>query len=102
MPRPLEPETYASEGYQEVVRDHGITCSLSRRGNCHDKAAMESWFSTLELELGETFDAIRTGKALLFDYIEVFDNQQRRHSSIGSASPAQHERAACQSRLMAA
>ena len=94
--------TYASEDYQEVLRDHGITCSMSRRGNCHDNAAMESWFSTLKFELGETFESIRRGKDQLFDYIEVFYNQQRRHSSIDYATPAQYERQATESRLMAA
>jgi putative transposase len=86
--------TYASEDYQEVLRDHGITCSMSRRGNCYDNAVMESWFSTVKFELGETFESIRRAKDQLFDYVEVFYNQQRRHSSIGYASPAQHERAA--------
>jgi len=94
--------TYASEDYQEVLREHGITCSMSRRGNCHDNAAMESWFSTLKFELGETFESIRRGKDQLFDYIEVFYNQQRRHSSIDYATPAQYERQATESRLMAA
>ena len=83
--------TYASEDYQEVLRDHGITCSMSRRGNCHDNAAMESWFSTLKFELGETFESIRKAKDQLFDYIEVFYNQRRRHSSIGYVSPAHYE-----------
>jgi putative transposase len=63
---------------------------------------MESWFSTLKFELGDSFESIRRGKQQLFDYIEVFYNQQRRHSSIGYATPAQHERAAVASRLMAA
>ena len=84
--------TYASEDYQEVLRAHGITCSMSRRGNCHDNAAMESWFSTFKFELGETFESIRRGKELAFDYIEVFYNQQRRHSSIGYLAPAELER----------
>ena len=94
--------TYASEDYQEVLREHGITCSMSRRGNCHDNAAMESWFSTLKFELGDTFESIRRAKDQLFDYIEVFYNQQRRHSSIDYATPAQYERQATESRLMAA
>ena len=94
--------TYASEDYQEVLRDHSITCSMSRRGNCYDNAVSESWFSTLKFELGETFESIRRGKDQLFDYIEVFYNQQRRHSSIDYASPAQYERQATESRLMAA
>ena len=84
--------TYASEDYQEVLRAHGITCSMSRRGNCHDNAAMESWFSTFKFELGETFASIREGKDQAFDYIEVFYNQQRRHSSNGYVSPAERER----------
>ncbi|MBE7448960.1 MAG: DDE-type integrase/transposase/recombinase [Kofleriaceae bacterium] len=63
--------TYASEDYQEVLRAHGITCSMSRRGNCHDNAAMESWFST-KFELGETFASIRHGKDEAFTYIEAF------------------------------
>jgi putative transposase len=85
--------TYASEDYQEILRDHGITCSMSRRGNCHDNAVMESWFSTLKFELGETFPSIRIAKDQLFDYIEVFYNQRRRHSTLGSVSPAAFERA---------
>lgn len=84
--------TYASEDYQKVLRDHGITCSMSRRGNCHDNAAMESWFSTFKAELGETFESIRRGKDQAFDYIEAFYNQQRRHSSIGYLAPAEFER----------
>jgi len=84
--------TYASEDYQKVLREHGITCSMSRRGNCYDNAVMESWFSTFKAELGETFESIRRGKDLAFDYIEVFYNQQRRHSTIGYVSPAEHER----------
>lgn len=60
-------------------------------------AAMESWFSSLKFELGETFDSIRRGKDQLFDYIEVFYNQQRRHSSLDYATPAQYERQANES-----
>ncbi len=84
--------TYASEDYQEVLRDHGITCSMSRRGNCHDNAAMESWFSTFKFELGETFASIRAGKDQAFAYIEGFYNPHRRHSSIGYLAPAEAER----------
>lgn len=86
--------TYASEDYQRVLKAHGVTCSMSRRGNCLDNAAMESWFSTLKSELGERFESYGVAKAELFDYIEVFYNQQRRHSSLGYVSPAAHERTA--------
>jgi len=85
--------TYASEDYQEVLQRHGITCSMSRRGNCLDNAAMESWNSTLKSELGERFEGPAHAKAQLFDYIEVFYNQTRMHSSLGYASPAEFERA---------
>jgi transposase InsO family protein len=85
--------TYASQDYQKVLGSHGITCSMSRRGNCLDNAAMESWNSTLKSELGEHFGSHAAAKAALFDYIEVFYNQQRRHSSLGYLSPAQYERA---------
>ena len=94
--------TYASEDYQEVLRDHGITCSMSRRGNCHDNAAMESWFSTFKFELGETFDSIRHGKDQAFDYIDGFYNPRRRHSSIGYVAPAEFERRFHDSRVRAA
>lgn len=85
--------TYASEDYQDILDAHGIACSMSRRGNCLDNAAMESWFSTVKFELGETFESIHRAKEQLFDYIEVFYNQQRRHSSIDYVSPARYERA---------
>jgi len=84
--------TYASEDYQKLLAARGITCSMSRRGDCFDNAAMESWFSTLKSELGERFDSYGSAKEELFDYIEVFYNQQRRHSSIDYLSPAEYER----------
>jgi putative transposase len=86
--------TYASEDYQDVLAAYGITCSMSRRGNCYDNAAMESWNSTLKNELGERFQSPADAKVKLFDYIEVFYNQVRIHSSIDYASPAEFERGA--------
>jgi len=61
---------------------------------CYDNAAMESWFSTLKSEMGERFESNAQAKETLFDYIEVFYNQQRLHSAIGYVSPAEFERAA--------
>ena len=84
--------TYASEDYRTALEGHGITCSMSRRGDCYDNAAMESWFSTLKAELGERFPSPTETKVALFDYIEVFYNQRRRHSTIGQLSPAEYER----------
>ena len=84
--------TYASEAYQAVLEAHGITCSMSRRGNCHDNAVMESFFSTVKSELGEHFGSCGEAKMELFDFIEVFYNQRRRHSTLGQISPAEFER----------
>lgn len=86
--------TYASEDYQRVLDAHGITCSMSRRGNCHDNAVMEAFFSTLKSELADRFPSCGEAKMALFDYIEVFYNQRRRHSTLGYVSPAAYERAA--------
>ncbi len=86
--------TYASEDYQDVLDTHGLICSMSRRGNCHDNAVAESFFSTVKSELGEHFDSNGEAKMELFDYIEVFYNQRRRHSTLGQISPAAFERRA--------
>ena len=86
--------TYASEDYQKVLVAHGITCSMSRRGNVFDNAAMEAWNSTFKAECGERFATNTAAEEAVFDYIEVFYNQQRRHSAIGYVSPAAYERAA--------
>ena len=86
--------TYASEDYQDVLEAHGITGSMSRRGNCYDNAVMESFFSTVKSELGEHFDSHGEAKMKLFDFIEVFYNQKRRHSTLGQISPAEFERRA--------
>ncbi len=94
--------TYASEDYRRLLAANDITCSMSRRGNCLDNAAMESWFSTVKFELGETFDSIQRAKEQLFDYIEVFYNQRRRHSTLDYMSPARYERERAAESQMAA
>jgi transposase InsO family protein len=86
--------TYASEDYQKRLVAHGITCSMSRRGNCHDNAVMESFFSTVKSELADRFSSFGEAKMEIFDYIEVFYNQRRRHSTLGQISPAAFERRA--------
>jgi putative transposase len=86
--------TYASEDYQAVLEANGITCSMSRRGNCYDNAVMESFFSSVKSEVADRFDSCGEAKMELFDYIEVFYNQQRRHSTLGQISPAAFERQA--------
>jgi len=84
--------TYASEDYRAVLDAKGITCSMSRRGDCYDNAVMESFFSTVKNEIGEHFESHGDAKMELFDYIEVFYNQRRRHSTLGQISPAAFER----------
>jgi len=84
---------YTSEDFQRLLESHGITCSMSRRGNCWDNAAMESFFSTLKTErLGRRQYRTRNElRADVFDYIERFYNPKRRHSTIGYISPVQFE-----------
>ena len=84
--------TYTSADYQAVLTTQGITCSMSRTGDCYDNAAMESFFATVKRELGERFASRRDATHELFDFIEVFYNQQRRHSTLGQISPAAFER----------
>ena len=84
--------TYASKDYQDLLDARGIVCSMSRRGNCWDNAVMESFFSTVKSELGDQFASHGDAKMELFDYIEVFYNQRRRHSTLGQISPAAFER----------
>jgi putative transposase len=80
--------TYASEDYRARLEQHGITCSMGRRGNCYDNAVMESWFSTVKSEEGERFESYAHAKEATLEYIEVFYNHRRRHSKLGQISPA--------------
>jgi transposase InsO family protein len=84
---------YASDDYQIALGADGFICSMSRRGDCYDNAVVESFFGTLKSELGDTFGTGEHGRRALFDYIEIFYNRTRRHSSLGYVSPAQHEKA---------
>ncbi len=86
--------TYASEDYQVALGARGITCSMSRRGNCYDNAVMESFFSTVKSELADRFGSYSEAKMEVFDYLEVYYNQRRRHSTLGQISPAEFERRA--------
>ena len=78
---------YASEDYQTILEARGITCSMSRRGNCYDNAVMESFFSSVKRGLRDRCDSCGEAKMELFDYIEVFYNQRRRQSTLGQISP---------------
>ncbi len=85
---------YASDDYQRVLKRRGIQCSMSRRGDCWDNAVVESFFATLKQELIHRRRFLTRCEATqeIFDYIEVFYNRQRRHSSLGYLSPAEFER----------
>jgi len=84
---------YTSEQFQRSLTDHGVTCSMSRSGNCWDNAAMESFFSSLKTErtARKTYRTRDDAKADVFDYIERFYNVKRRHSTIGYISPMEFE-----------
>src|SRR3954467_10080466 len=84
---------YAAGAYQKRLAEHGIVCSMSRKGNCWDNAPMESFFHTLKTELVHHRDYLTRDEARrdIFEYIEVFYNRQRRHSTLGYLSPAQFE-----------
>jgi putative transposase len=86
---------YASEHYRRLLSGHGITCSMSRRANCWDNAPMESFFASLKKELvhDEDYATREEARSSLFEYIEVFYNRVRRHSSLGYRSPVDYERA---------
>ena len=84
---------YASHDYRDALDQAGITCSMSRRGDCWDNAVAESFFGTLKMELLyelplQTRSATRSAVA---DYIETFYNVRRRHSSLGYRSPLEFE-----------
>ena len=84
---------YASEAYRQLLACHGIRASMSRSGDCWDNAAMESLFGTLKSELVYLADYVtrQEARADIFEYIEVFYNRQRRHSSLGYLSPVEFE-----------
>jgi putative transposase len=84
---------YASEHYQLLLGRHGIACSMSGVGQCWDNAPAESFFATLKKELvhDEDYQTRQEARASIFEYIEVFYNHQRLHSSLGYVTPAAYE-----------
>ena len=84
---------YASGEYQKLLRQAGCTCSMSRKGNCWDNAVAESFFSTLKCELvhDASFQTRSEARQALFEFIEVWYNRERLHSSLGYVSPATFE-----------
>ncbi len=84
---------YASGDYQAALEKAGITCSMSRRANCWDNAVAESFFGTLKTELihPRMFSSRAIARTTIAEWIEVFYNRQRIHSTIGYLSPVQFE-----------
>jgi transposase InsO family protein len=84
---------YASEHYQLLLSKHGITCSMSEVAQCWDNAPAESFFASLKKELThhEDYQTREEARASIFEYVEVFYNNQRLHSSLGYVTPAAYE-----------
>jgi putative transposase len=87
---------YTSEQFQKLLAEHGVTCSMSRNGDCWDNAAMESFFSSLKIERTSrrNYQTRDEARADVFDYIERFYNPRRRHSTLGYLSPIDYEKVA--------
>jgi putative transposase len=86
---------YACEAYQHLLAQHGLSVSMSGRGDCYDNAMMESFWATLKTELiyQQRYDSRDQARASIFEYIEVFYNRKRLHSSLGYVSPEMFEAA---------
>jgi putative transposase len=86
---------YAAGDYQNMLKDNKMVCSMSRKGDCWDNAPMESFFATLKTELiyGEQLKTQEEARTKIFEYIEMFYNRERRHSSLGFKNPVDFERA---------
>jgi transposase InsO family protein len=84
---------YASGDYRQALRQAGLIASMSRSGNCYDNASMESFWSTLKLELvyRRCFETRAQARTQIFDYIESFYNRHRTHSALGYRSPVDFE-----------
>lgn len=87
---------YTCEQFQKLLADHGIECSMSRLGECHDNAVMESFFSRMKEERlnRRRYRTRNEARAEVFDYIERFYNPKRRHSTLGGISPVEFEKRA--------
>ncbi|WP_244117118.1 IS3 family transposase, partial [Burkholderia cenocepacia] len=92
--RPVECAQFTSDDWQSFLKAHHMVPSMSRRGNCHDNAVAESFFSALKKERikRRIYPSRATATSDLFDYIEMFYNPVRRHGSAGDLSPIEFER----------
>lgn len=86
---------YAAHAYQDLLAQHHITVSMSRTGNCYDNAVMESFFRTLKAECVDlhVFQSHPHARSIIFEFLEVYYNRQRLHSTLGYCTPAAFEAA---------
>ena len=84
---------YCSHTYQRLLKKHGLVCSMSKKGDCYDNAAMESWNHSLKVESihGEHFATRAEAMASVFEYIDIYYNRKRLHSFLGYLSPEAFE-----------
>jgi putative transposase len=84
---------FASAAYRHLLTQHGLTPSMSRKGNCYDNAFIESFFSSLKYELiyHHRFATLAEARTAIFDYIEAFYNRTRLHSSLAYQPPISFE-----------
>jgi transposase InsO family protein len=85
---------YTNHEYQDILKNNNIVSSMSRSGDCYDNAVAESFFKTIKTELAkkQRFNTIEEARAAIFEYIEIFYNRKRLHSTLGYVSPAEYER----------
>jgi len=84
---------YCSDDYQKMLRSYSLTCSMSRKANCWDNAVAESFFHSIKTELIHSmrYKTREEAKESVFQYIEIYYNRFRRHTSIGSLAPEMFE-----------
>ena len=84
---------YACRSYRQLLETHGITASMSRKGNCYDNAVAESFFATFKSELihRQHYRTHAQARASIFEWIECWYNRRRRHSTLGYQSPEEFE-----------
>ena len=85
---------YTNYAYQGFVKEHNMVASMSRRGECHDNAVVESFFKSIKVELvkQQKFRTPEEARSAIFEYIEIFYNRKRLHSTLGYVAPVEYER----------
>jgi len=84
---------YSGDQYQKILKEQKMTCSMSRKGDCYDNAVVESFFKTIKVELtrDRKFKSREEARTVIFEYIEIFYNRKRLHSTLGYLNPVAYE-----------